>query len=764
MKNIGCLCLLALIGCVDPKAGGRHDAACPPEGCAVDAGTEDAADDAAGIDAAADRAMADLGAVTADGPASDAAADAPADMVALPADTAPPPADTAVTDSAPGLRQNGEACTGAGQCLSKFCVDGVCCNGACAGQCQTCNGPGTLGVCLPISGDPQGGRSPCAGAGGTCGGVCNGTIGTACTYPGPAVACGAASCTNGVAQPTPTCSGQGACTMPATVNCAPYPCAGNVCAGGCSDSNPCSGNNYCQAGKCVPKLARGAACSRADQCVDGQCADGVCCDRACAGACEACNLGGSAGTCTYQSGIVCRDSRGDCDPAELCPGNASDCPADKLSSSSTICRGPQGQCDLPESCTGNSVSCPAPGPILACDAGAPPADTAPPPADTAPPDAGPPCPSDVTEVSWDPNTYPGGQGISPSIIMPVWNGGGYTLTWGSESTGSTYEIFVNRLNTSGVEVAGTRKVASANSGLNAGNSIIASSGSGYGVVYTRGLSPTQVYFRPLDANAAPTGSEVKVSEAPEPSQEGQYNPFVAWGPANGEWAVIWNNPDPANGNNYRAFFRRISAAGVALGSGIQVGAAISSITRSGGQVFFWNGSSYVAGWGKNSSGSVIVFISKDGVVTGQGTAIGGATARDLAIAHRPGVGYGITYGEFPGGPSTWTVSFARTDLNGNPIAGSQIPLNTPGTIPQPAGVVWTGTDWLVMWNEGPASGPPAATIWTARIDAAGTLEPGSRRPITCAGARDMFPFLVWGGGKAAVTFLRNDSDGRILIF
>jgi hypothetical protein len=751
-----CLCLLALIGCVDPKAGRRQDAACPPEGCAADAGTEDAGDDAAGLDAAADLATADLGVVGSDGPASDQAADAPADMVALPADTGPPPADTAVTDVPPSLRQNGEACTGASQCLSKFCVDGVCCNSACAGQCQTCNGPGTLGVCLPVSGDPQGGRSPCGGAGGTCGGVCNGTVGTACTYPGPAVACGAPSCANGVAQPTPTCNGQGACTMPAAVTCAPYPCAGNVCAGGCSDSNPCSGNNYCQAGKCVPRLARGAACSRADQCVDGQCADGVCCDRACAGACEACNLGGSTGTCTYQSGIVCRDSHGDCDPAELCPGNASDCPADKLSSSSVICRGPQGQCDLPESCTGTSMSCPPPGPILACDAGAPPADTAPPPADTAPPDAGPPCPSDVTEVSWDPNTYPGGQGISPTIIMPVWNGGGYTLTWPSESTGSTYEIFVNRLNTSGVEVAGTRKIASPNSGISAGNSVIASSGTGYAVAYTRGLSPTQVYFRPLDSNLAPAANELMVSEG----SDAGYNPNVAAGP--GEWAVLWNNPG-ANGA-YRAYFRRINAAGAALGSGIQVGAATASITRSGGQVFFWNAaiSRYVAGW-QESAGSVIAFISQDGLTVTKGMAAAGTSARDLSIAFRAGVGYGITYGEFPGSPDTWTVSFARTDLSGNAIAGSKITLNTPGTIPASAGVVWTGTDWLVMWAEGP-TGTTATAIWTARIDAAGTLEPGSRRPITCAGARDLFPFLVWGGGKAAVTFLRNDSDGRILIF
>ncbi len=49
---------------------------------------------------------------------------------------------------------NGVACSQSGKCLSKFCVDGVCCGNACTGTCQACTaakkGSGYDGVCESI--------------------------------------------------------------------------------------------------------------------------------------------------------------------------------------------------------------------------------------------------------------------------------------------------------------------------------------------------------------------------------------------------------------------------------------------------------------------------------------------------------------------------------------------------------------------------------------------------------------------------------------
>ena len=42
------------------------------------------------------------------------------------------------------------ACTTNSECLTDFCVDGVCCNSACAGACRTCTLPGAIGTCSQV--------------------------------------------------------------------------------------------------------------------------------------------------------------------------------------------------------------------------------------------------------------------------------------------------------------------------------------------------------------------------------------------------------------------------------------------------------------------------------------------------------------------------------------------------------------------------------------------------------------------------------------
>jgi len=45
---------------------------------------------------------------------------------------------------------NGQMCAGANQCVSGNCVDGVCCNTACAADCKSCNLAGTVGTCSNV--------------------------------------------------------------------------------------------------------------------------------------------------------------------------------------------------------------------------------------------------------------------------------------------------------------------------------------------------------------------------------------------------------------------------------------------------------------------------------------------------------------------------------------------------------------------------------------------------------------------------------------
>ena len=163
-------------------------------------------------------------------------------------------------------RVNGASCSSANQCASGNCVDGVCCDSSCSGSCDACNLAGTAGTCTLLAVSSAG---------------------------------------------SPSCS--------------PYLCNGSSasCPASCTTDSQCIAGDYCSAGACVPKKPTAATCSAANECASDNCVDGVCCNTACAGACDACNLTGTAGTCSpVASGGSGSPS---CSPY-VCNGSSSACP------------------------------------------------------------------------------------------------------------------------------------------------------------------------------------------------------------------------------------------------------------------------------------------------------------------------------------------------------------------------------------------------------------------------------------------------------
>jgi hypothetical protein len=162
---------------------------------------------------------------------------------------------------------DGWTCSDEGQCQSGMCVHNHCCDGACSGTCEACDVAGSLGTCSPAS---------------------TGTAGTP--------------------------------------DCAPYACNGmlTTCPASCTSHVECAGGFYCNSSdSCVPLRSNGQTCSSPLQCQSGNCADGYCCNSDCGGACRACNLSGSQGTCTLRpAGATGSPS---CSPY-LCSGSASACP------------------------------------------------------------------------------------------------------------------------------------------------------------------------------------------------------------------------------------------------------------------------------------------------------------------------------------------------------------------------------------------------------------------------------------------------------
>jgi hypothetical protein len=240
------------------------------------------------------------------GPGDDAAPgdDAPAADAPGGADYAVDrPYDVAVDRGPPDLGPDaamplptGFPCTAGGMpCASGFCVDGVCCENACAGACQACSAAktgGANGRCrpMPVGTDPD---NECPDEGMTSckrNGSCDGK-GACDLYPRGSP-CGESSCA--ASQLTPhACDGKGVCQPGA-----PQPCPGGfICASTLACKTRCMADIDCAAGAGCDlaagtcsgmKIAQGQACTANAECGTGICADGVCCDKVCTGRCRAC--------------------------------------------------------------------------------------------------------------------------------------------------------------------------------------------------------------------------------------------------------------------------------------------------------------------------------------------------------------------------------------------------------------------------------------------------------------------------------------------
>lgn len=235
---------------------------------------------------------------------------------------------------------NGSSCSAGAQCSSGYCVEGICCDGKCDGQCESCKQAGSVGKCAAVKGDPLPTRTACGGTG-VCKGQCDGTNGAACAFPGSSTICTAASCANGTATTASVCNGAGACTTTTTSPCSTNLCASDgsgKCSGSCSAAS-CPTGSYCDStGTCTKTLGNGGTCASAAQCTSGYCVDGVCCDGKCDGQCQSCKAGGSVGKCSAVSGDPV-SPRAACGGTGKCKAqcDGSNGQACKYPDSSTVC-------------------------------------------------------------------------------------------------------------------------------------------------------------------------------------------------------------------------------------------------------------------------------------------------------------------------------------------------------------------------------------------------------------------------------------------
>ena len=248
-------------------------------------------------------------------------------------------------------KRQGQACNATTDCLTGLsCVDGVCCGSTSCPICMACNVTGTPGTCANV---PSGTAEPhtrCAtSTTAPCGntGACNGS--GACQMQASGVSCGGASCSVSTYTPPSTCNGAGSCVAPATSTCSPYVCGTGACKSSCAADTDCVAPNTCQGSgttmSCALK-ANGLACTAAGQCISGNCVDGVCCGSASCAACQACNIGGHAGTCSGMAAGA-TDTR--------CGATGSGCGRTNSCDGAGACANSTAQC-APATCSGSSYT------------------------------------------------------------------------------------------------------------------------------------------------------------------------------------------------------------------------------------------------------------------------------------------------------------------------------------------------------------------------------------------------------------------------
>ncbi|MDQ3036020.1 MAG: MYXO-CTERM sorting domain-containing protein, partial [Myxococcota bacterium] len=152
---------------------------------------------------------------------------------------------------------DGGVCDRERQCGSGECVDGVCCESACDGQCEACDVAGSEGVCSVVTGAPHGARAACASDGSDCGGACDGTERAACSYPDATASCGDATCAEGMATAAGACDAAGSCDAGGSTECSPFACGDTACLDACTGDEDCAAGFSCVGSECVEVDADG---------------------------------------------------------------------------------------------------------------------------------------------------------------------------------------------------------------------------------------------------------------------------------------------------------------------------------------------------------------------------------------------------------------------------------------------------------------------------------------------------------------------------
>jgi hypothetical protein len=275
---------------------------------------------------------------------------------------------------------------------------------------------------------------------------------------------------------------------------------------------------------------------------------------------------------------------------------------------------------------------------------------------------------------------------------------------------------------------------------------------------------TEIYGRRVSAEGVAQGADFRISGPTFYPGSYKSTPSVAWSDGAGEYLVVWEDARDHNERGWDIYGRRVSADGLSQGVDFRISGP-NPLSDDTDPVVASSGSDYLVVWQGKSDPAPRrndLFgrrVSAEGTPTGGAFRISGRNAtvyeRNAAVAWN-GAEYLVVWED---GRNTATdgVSdlFGRRVSTEGSVVGADFLIggrNAASYQRQPA-LAWSGTEYLVVWQDGRNATTRGSDIYGRRLSAEGVgLEPDRRLSGPAATSYERDPAVAWNGTEYLVVW------------
>jgi hypothetical protein len=348
------------------------------------------------------------------------------------------------------------------------------------------------------------------------------------------------------------------------------------------------------------------------------------------------------------------------------------------------------------------------------------------------------------------------------MVRVVSNGNGYGVAWGARvDEAGPPEIFFRLLDRNGAPVGPPKRITDA-PGLSLAPSLVWT-GTHYGLAWhdgrdaapdaAPGAGGAEIYFARLDANGEKIGADVRVSNFLSQS----FRPSLVW---NGtEFAVTWN--DDRDGN-HEIYFARLDANGAPAGGEVRVSNASGSSLFSDLTAVRGGAAStgYGVVWQDDRDGNIEVYFSR---LDAMGTAAGAVRITTTPLASGDahiawnGTGFGVAWiDEKPGDADVSSyVYFAQLSETGAKVGSDVMVRDADGRADVPI-IAWNGAEYGLGWRD--TRSGPAGELYFARLTTGG-VKIAPERNLTMDALDTTGLWLIADGARYAAAYHSGAPDG-----